>query len=362
MNRMELLRSLAPGFMPLIVFILADSIWGTRVGLVVAVVFGLFELGFSWVKEKVIDRFLLLDIGLILLLGLVSLWRNNDIFFKLKPALIELMFAVLLGISAWSRHNIVWMMSRRYMRSLQVTEEMKLQMRRSMRPLSVIFFLHAALTAYAAFFLSRGAWAFISGGLFYLIFVGFLAFEITKKRLVKAGWKRKYAHDEWFDLVDESGKVIGTAPRSICHGHPGMLHPVIHLHVIDDKDRIFLQKRIGTKRIQPGKWDTAVGGHVHAGEGIEDALKREALEELGLQSYSASLLATYRWDSDVESELVYLFITRHKGPFTLDRDEMDDGKFWRIRQIRERLGSGIFTPNFELEFPLVVENHQKILK
>lgn len=30
-------------------------------------------------------------------------------------------------------------------------------------------------------------------------------------------------------------------------------------------------------------------------------------------------------------------------------DELDDGRFWKIEEIKENLGKGIFTPNFEEE-------------
>ena len=45
-----------------------------------------------------------------------------------------------------------------------------------------------------------------------------------------------------------------------------LLHPVVHLHVMREGGFLYLQKRAMDKDIQPGKWDTAVGGHVDFGE------------------------------------------------------------------------------------------------
>jgi len=98
MNRFELLKTLLPGFLPIIVFIAADAIWGTVTGLIVAIVFGILELIYTFFKERVVDKFILFDTGLIVLLGLVSLLMENDIFFMLKPALIEALFIVILEI------------------------------------------------------------------------------------------------------------------------------------------------------------------------------------------------------------------------------------------------------------------------
>ncbi|MFH2095329.1 MAG: NUDIX hydrolase, partial [Bacteroidota bacterium] len=63
MNRTELLKKLLPGFLPLFVFIAADEIWGTEVGLIVAVVFGMGQLVFTLIREKRLDKFVLFDTG-----------------------------------------------------------------------------------------------------------------------------------------------------------------------------------------------------------------------------------------------------------------------------------------------------------
>jgi Isopentenyldiphosphate isomerase len=165
--------------------------------------------------------------------------------------------------------------------------------------------------------------------------------------------------DEIFPLVDEQGNVIGKATRKECHGGTFWLHPVIHLHIFNTKGELFLQKRAMTKDTQPGKWDTAVGGHVDYGEDVETALKREAFEELGVTGFTSSFIARYVWQSAVEKELVNAFRTVYDGEFILDYNELDEGRFWAIDEIKTSLGKGIFTPNFEHDFMLVMKSLNK---
>jgi isopentenyldiphosphate isomerase/intracellular septation protein A len=359
MNKMDILKALAPGFLPLIVFIVADSIWGTRIGLIVAVVFGIIEFIISYIKDKVVDKFILLDIGLIVVLGTVSILLENEIFFKLKPALIELIFCIMLGISVFSPVNIMMLLTKRYMKNVDLNEAQVQQFTRSLKALFFIFLGHTVLIVYSAFFMSKGAWAFISGGLFYILFAVYFVFEFIRARRKRSDWLEQYKDDEWFDIVDEEGRVTGRAPRTVCHSGPGMLHPVVHVHIIDAKDRIFLQKRSMKKQIQPGKWDTAIGGHIASGEKIEDGLKREALEELGITEFKVQFIAKYVWESKVESELVFMFVSRYHKTITINKEEIEEGKFWRIKKIKESFGKGVFTTNFELEFDILLKNYFK---
>lgn len=158
---------------------------------------------------------------------------------------------------------------------------------------------------------------------------------------------------EIFPIVDEEGNVIGEAPRSICHdGKSFLLHPVVHLKLFNHEGKMFLQKRSSSKDIQPGKWDTSVGGHVDPGENVEHALARETREELGLTGLKPAFDRKYIWKSDRERELVYSYSAVTDKIPVINRDEIDEGKFWDAGEISENLGKNIFTPNFEYEFKL----------
>lgn len=155
--------------------------------------------------------------------------------------------------------------------------------------------------------------------------------------------------DELLPLVDENGNITGAATRGECHNGSMMMHPVVHLHVFNSKGELYLQKRPEWKDIQPGKWDTAVGGHIDLGEHVEQALFREAGEELGIEGFTPEALPQYVFRSACECEMVYPYKTVYDKDIR-PSEETSGGRFWSMDEIRESLGKGILTPNFEQEF------------
>ena len=169
-----------------------------------------------------------------------------------------------------------------------------------------------------------------------------------------AGSKAVMAHgSEWFPIVLPSGMVVGRSTREYCHGGSKPLHPVIHIHIIDRFSRVYLQKRSMRKDIQPGKWDTAVGGHVSYGESLIEAVYREASEELGFTEFNPIYLETYEFESSVEREMVNVFAAVGSYELHPDLDEVDEGRWWELADIDANIGKGIFTPNFESEFQMI---------
>ena len=49
--------------------------------------------------------------------------------------------------------------------------------------------------------------------------------------------------NEIFPVVDEDGRVVGSATRGECHSGSMLLHPVVHLHVFNSAGELYLQKR-----------------------------------------------------------------------------------------------------------------------
>jgi isopentenyldiphosphate isomerase/intracellular septation protein A len=353
-----ILKSLLPGLLPLVVFVIADDLWGNIIGLYVAIGFGVLELIITYIRFRKIEKFILLDLGLLILLGSVSVFLKDDIYFKLKPAFIEIIFAAIIGFSLFSGRNIIFKMSLRYLKDVKVPPGAERKFNKNLKVILFITLSHTGLVIYSSYYMSKEAWAFISGILFYILIFGYFGVEFFRNKFKAQNTET----DEVLPVVDEEGHVIGKASRGDCHFNRSekLLHPVVHLHVINYKGEIFLQKRSLTKKVQPGKWDTAVGGHISFGENLELSLQREAHEEIGLVDFQPDFVMKYIWETEVEKELVFMFVCRTDVGLKINPMEISEGRFWDFKNIKKNLRQGVFTSNFEKEF-LILSGEKSVL-
>ena len=167
--------------------------------------------------------------------------------------------------------------------------------------------------------------------------------------------------DELLQLVDLHGDPAGTAPRSACHGNPDLIQAVVHLHLFDRSGRLYLQKRAADKDRYPGRWDTSVGGHVAPGESPEQAIRREAREELAIDLDGPAeadglprleRLEPYIYRDEIETEYVVPFRLVYSGSPRPNPEEVEEGAFFEVDEIRRRLKQQPerFTPHFRLAF------------
>lgn len=159
-------------------------------------------------------------------------------------------------------------------------------------------------------------------------------------------------HMEFFEIVDDNDNVIGRAPRHECHGNPALIHRVAHVLVVSATGDLLLQKRSAHKDIQPGRWDTSVGGHLDPGESYHEAAVREMREELGLAGLPLTFLYKSKIRNAIESENVATFLTRYDGDVAWNEHEISEVRYWSPAEIEAALGQGIFTPNFEEEWAM----------
>ncbi|MBO7147099.1 MAG: NUDIX domain-containing protein [Lentisphaeria bacterium] len=168
---------------------------------------------------------------------------------------------------------------------------------------------------------------------------------------------------EFFDIIDDSGKIIGRAARSECHGNPALIHRSVRVVVYHpDGDSILLQKRSASKDIFPGRWDMAVGGHLDSGEEYADAALRELSEELGItRDVPLKVLYDIQVRNEVESENIRAFGLIHGGPFQIREEELDEVRFFSFAELRELVveKEELFTPLLVRELKILPERIQE---
>ncbi|MGD9494508.1 MAG: NUDIX domain-containing protein [Bacteroidales bacterium] len=342
---------LLPGLLPLIVYFIADEFFGTVIGIAVALGFGIIQLFYIRFRQKKWDRFILFDTALLIALGAVSLLLEDDKLIYWKFVFMDLLLIGFILFSLFSKKNLFLLMSKRYVGDIEMNDNQTRAFNTNLWAFLIIAALHAGITSFSILFLDNSATLFIGGTLLYILLGIWILFVFVHQRL-----RRGKVSEEYVPLVDEEGKIIGRAARSEVHNGSFRMHPVVHLHVIREDGAFLLQLRPKDKQIQPGKWDTAVGGHVAWGEPIEKALQRETEEEIGLKKFKPLFAGKYVWKSEVEKELVFVFVYRATIDDKFNHTaEVADLRWWTKQELKRNLKKGVFTPNFEYDYSMLMK-------
>lgn len=130
---------------------------------------------------------------------------------------------------------------------------------------------------------------------------------------------------EKLEIYDTSLKPIGIVSRQEAH-QKNLLHAVIHLWVIDlNRQVIYFQRRSLNKEQYPGYYDITCAGHIAYPETLEQALFREAREEIGLtlKKENLTFLGCQLERFPNQQELAYVYIYNCQAPHFHLGDEVD---------------------------------------
>lgn len=168
--------------LPLIVFIIVDAVFNNvKASIISAIVFAAVQLLFFYQKTGKFDWFVLVDVVLIASLGAVSILLKNDIFFKIKPAIIEaatiIFFVVLIILPDQFLLNYFG----RMMPSGAGLQPSAIKpMKMMLIGMCGYILLHIGAVLFTAFHSSRRVWAFVSGPGFYLLFIPVIPVVIVR--------------------------------------------------------------------------------------------------------------------------------------------------------------------------------------
>ncbi len=154
---------------------------------------------------------------------------------------------------------------------------------------------------------------------------------------------------ELWDIYDSNKQRTGrTMKRNDWCLKDGEYHLTVLGVIVRPDGKFLITQRVMTKSWAPGWWEVS-GGGVMAGEDSQDAVKREILEETGLDVSKAEggYQFSYKRENPGEGDNYFVDIYR----FVMDFDESDvkvqdkeaaDFKLATVEEIEELAKQGIF--------------------
>ena len=167
--------------------------------------------------------------------------------------------------------------------------------------------------------------------------------------------------DEIIDVVDRSNQVVGQKSRAYVHKH-GLLHRSVHGLLFNSDRQLFLQKRTRSKKVNPGLWESSVGGHLHTGEAYEEALVRETKEELNFIPEDYRFLFELPSKPITGHEFIRVYEIRFNGEININQEEVCEGKWFCQAELDALIGlSGEkLTSTFRLIYRIYSESKSVI--
>lgn len=127
---------------------------------------------------------------------------------------------------------------------------------------------------------------------------------------------------EYLDVLDENGIFTGEiVTREEAH-RLGKWHRAIIVAIVNNENKVLLQKRSKYKKKRPEMWDISVAGHVSSGQDALSASMREVGEEIKVN---------FNWDIAAK-DFRYMFSYRCQETFD---DGIIENQFYDFFIMRE---------------------------
>ncbi len=184
--------SLLLGILPLLAFVIIDSVLNQKAALISAIILAVLEAIVSYILFHEIDLVTIFSLTLVILLAVTAYKQNSSFLFKMQPVILSLFLGAALVISYAYNKPILYMMMLKYQNQMpvqikeQITHPYFIALfRLSTFTLGIALFVHALVTYIAAIKLSNWWWIALRGiGFYVLCFIAMMVANIIVSRSV----------------------------------------------------------------------------------------------------------------------------------------------------------------------------------
>lgn len=149
------------GLLPIAAFAIVEIVYGVKGGLIAGIIFGAGELLWEYKKFGRVQKITMASSALVVVLGAVSLYEDDSVFFKLQPAILLFIFALALGGSVlWKKPLIAELVKKQ---NPQAPAEALGFLSGVTLRLSLVFLILSAVSVHAAYAWSTANWVILKG-------------------------------------------------------------------------------------------------------------------------------------------------------------------------------------------------------
>ena len=167
--------------------------------------------------------------------------------------------------------------------------------------------------------------------------------------------------EELLEVLNENGVGTGRPETRKEIHRQGLWHRAIIVALVNDENKILIQKRASTKEKFPGLWDLSVAGHVPYGFDSVACAASEVMEEIGYMLPKGVQLKDFRFmtsfrsilplsDTFLENQFYDFFI--YNANVKLEEIHVQESEVSEVRyatafEIKSMAEQGLFHPRTE---------------
>ena len=180
-NKPRALSLIFGGLLPIVAFTVIEDQYGAMYGLVAAMIFGVGELIYEKVKFKKITGVTWMGNGLVIGLGIVSIFTADGVWFKMQPAVLEVAFTGMLWATQFMGKPMLVELTKK--QNPNLPPEFLVFLKGVNFRCGIFFLIQAAFAVWAALSWSTKMWALLKGVGVTVSFAIYMVAEIIVFRL-----------------------------------------------------------------------------------------------------------------------------------------------------------------------------------